>query len=136
MDYKQMTAPCGLDCFNCPVYLANDNQEIRKELAQKMGIKEEEAVCKGCRNEKGLRCFIGLTDPCETYTCTEKKGIHNCGECNDFPCEQLYPHADKAADCQQNTKAFNCCLIKQIGIEKWAKEKAKIVRDTYFMKKL
>ena len=24
MDYKQMTAPCGLDCFNCPMYLANE----------------------------------------------------------------------------------------------------------------
>ena len=27
MDYKQMTAPCGLDCFNCPAYLAKDNEK-------------------------------------------------------------------------------------------------------------
>ena len=24
-DYDQMTALCGLDCFNCVMYLANEN---------------------------------------------------------------------------------------------------------------
>jgi hypothetical protein len=29
MDYYQMTAPCGLDCFNCTFFLAHENQELR-----------------------------------------------------------------------------------------------------------
>jgi hypothetical protein len=32
MDYHQMTAPCGLACFNCTNYLANENEEARKKL--------------------------------------------------------------------------------------------------------
>ena len=32
MDYHQMTAPCGLACFNCVYYLANENEEARKQL--------------------------------------------------------------------------------------------------------
>ena len=34
MDYKQMTAPCGLDCFNCPMYLANENEEMRTAISK------------------------------------------------------------------------------------------------------
>lgn len=33
LNLRELTAPCGLDCFNCPGYLANDNEEIRKQLA-------------------------------------------------------------------------------------------------------
>ena len=33
-----MTAPCGLDCFNCPIYLAQDNPGLRKKVAQNLGI--------------------------------------------------------------------------------------------------
>jgi len=38
MDYKQMTAPCGLDCFICPAYLAKDNEKLRGIVSKKMGI--------------------------------------------------------------------------------------------------
>jgi len=27
MDYLKMTAPCGLDCFNCQYFLAREDQE-------------------------------------------------------------------------------------------------------------
>ena len=44
MDYKHMTAPCGLPCFECPAH--------------------EQGLCKGCRNEKGkcgsIQCFAGF----------------------------------------------------------------------------
>jgi len=53
MDYKQMTAPCGLDCFNCPAYLAKDNEKLRGIISKKMGVPLEKAFCQGCRNENG-----------------------------------------------------------------------------------
>ena len=34
-----------------------------------------------------------------------------------------YPH---------NMKVYNLCLIKKMGLESWAKTKAKSVRDTYY----
>ena len=39
MDYKQMTAPCGLDCFNCPLYLAIENNELRTAISKNLGIR-------------------------------------------------------------------------------------------------
>jgi hypothetical protein len=132
MDYAQMTAPCGLDCFNCPMYLANENQELRAKISKDRGIPIEKAVCRGCRNEGGTIAFLGMTEPCNVYKCIQKKGIQFCCDCADFPCDHLHPYADKASQVPHNTKVFNLCLMKKMGVETWAKTKAKSVRDTYF----
>ncbi|MEA3221654.1 MAG: DUF3795 domain-containing protein [Thermodesulfobacteriota bacterium] len=132
MDYRNMTAPCGLDCFNCPMFLAKTNTELRKKIAQGMHLPMEKAVCNGCRNEKGTIGFLGMVEPCSAYKCTQKRGIDFCFECPDFPCDHLHPYADKASLVPHNTKVFNLCLIKKMGLDRWAKEKAKIVKDTYF----
>ena len=132
MDYAQMTAPCGLDCFNCPLYLANENQALRTKISKNSGIPIEKAVCKGCRNEGGMIAFIGMTEPCNAYKCIQEKGIQFCSDCSDFPCDYLHPYADKASQVPHNTKVFNLCLIKKMGLESWAKDKAKRVKNTYF----
>jgi hypothetical protein len=132
MDYLQMTAPCGLDCFNCPMYLANENEELRANISQRLGTSIEEASCGGCRNEGGKIAYLGMTEPCNVYQCIGKKGIKFCSECNDFPCDHLHPYADKASQVPHNTKVFNLCLIKKMGLESWAKDKAKSVKKKYF----
>jgi len=136
MDYERMTAPCGLDCFNCPVYLAQENERLREAIAKTLNIPFEQAVCRGCRDEKGTIAFLGMTEPCNVYKCIEKKDISFCCDCSDFPCDHLHPYADKASERPHNTKVFNLGLIKKMGLEAWAKEKAKNVRDTYFRGKL
>ena len=30
MDYQLLTAPCGKDCFNCPLCIAEENRENRE----------------------------------------------------------------------------------------------------------
>jgi len=132
MDYTQMTAPCGLDCFNCPMYLANENQELGAKISKDRGIPIEKAVCSGCRNEGGTIAFLGMTEPCNVYKCIQKKGIQFCCDCADFPCDHLHPYADKAFRVPHNTKVFNLCLIKKMGLESWAKDKAKSVKSIYF----
>jgi hypothetical protein len=132
MDYRHMTAPCGLDCFNCPMYLAKENERLRAAVAKNMNIPFEQAFCRGCRDEKGTIASIGMTEPCNVYKCIEKKGISLCCDCSDFPCDHLHPYADKASERPHNTKVFNLSLIKKMGLESWAERKAKSVRDTYF----
>ena len=132
MDYHQMTAPCGLDCFNCPMYLANENQKLRIMISKKMGIPVEQASCDGCRNQNGVIANLSRNEPCNVYKCTEEKGIAFCSDCPDFPCDHLHPYADKASDVPHNTKVFNLCLIKKMGLEAWAKDKAQSVKKTYF----
>jgi hypothetical protein len=137
MDFREMTAPCGLDCFNCPFYLANDSEELRKQMAlrvQGYGIPYEEAyekvACKGCRKRNGVPPFG--TEPCKVFKCISSKGIESCADCSDFPCDNLQPYADHASEFPHNMKMFNLALIRKMGVEKWAQEKAKSVRDTYF----
>jgi hypothetical protein len=132
VDYLNMTAPCGLDCFNCPLYLANENENIRKAVAARLGLDPEQAVCGGCRNENGTIACIGMTGPCNVYRCIERKGIDFCFDCRDFPCDHLHPYADKAGERPHNTKVFNLCLIKKMGLDRWAPEKAKSVNATYY----
>lgn len=132
MDCLQLTSPCGLDCFNCPAYLANQDMDIRAKVSQTLHLPLEAARCGGCRNEKGAIAFQGDDEPCDIYRCTGDKGITYCFECADFPCDLLHPYADKASVRRHNTKLFNLCLIKKMGVEQWAKDKAASVQQTYF----
>jgi len=128
MDYKQMTAPCGLDCFNCILYsgYADKNRQalVLKEASRSLSI------CKGCRNENG-NC-PNLPMPCNVYPCAGKRGVAFCCECSDFPCDYLHPYADRASELPHNTKVFNLCLIKKMGLESWAKDKAISVKKVYY----
>ncbi|WP_104371761.1 DUF3795 domain-containing protein [Desulfocucumis palustris] len=133
MDYKQITAPCGMDCFNCIGYLANEDPKWIPEIANTLNIsveQAEKAVCKGCRNQNGKIPFLPME--CNVYPCIKRKSISFCYECHEFPCDHLHPYADQASKVPHNTKVFNLCLIKKLGLEAWAQEKAKSVREVYF----
>jgi hypothetical protein len=135
MDYQQMTSPCGIDCFNCPAYLANKNEKLRTMVARHLDVPFEQAICNGCRNENGRVACHNMTETCHVYKCTEKKNIKFCCDCSDSRCNHLHSYADKASQRPHNTKVFNLCLIKKMGLESWAQTKAKSVRDTYFNEK-
>ena len=135
MDYRHMTAPCGIDCFNCPMYAARENDKLRSMIAKNMNLTFEDAVCNGCRNQKGMCSAHSLEEPCSVYKCIEKKGLNFCFECTDFPCDFLHPYADQSSLRPHNTKVFNLCLMKKMGVDEWAQTKAKKVRDTYFKEK-
>ena len=132
MDYELMTAPCGLDCFNCPLYIAATDNDLRKKLAEKMGVPAEMAQCRGCRNENGIIRAFGETEQCSTYRCIKEKNLKFCFECADFPCIRLHPQAPESSELNSNNiKVFNLCLIKKMGLEKWAEESSKHVRSSY-----
>lgn len=141
MDYYKMTAPCGLDCFNCPFYLARENPESMRQLGQwseQYDVPLEVMHCNGCRNHDGRiplqKHLFGESHRCAAYECAKARGIDFCGECDDFPCDNLHPYADKAGEVPHNFKVFNLCLINKMGLEKWAESKAAEVRKTYFNK--
>lgn len=130
-----MTAPCGLDCFNCPLYKANGDEELQRKISKNLNVDFEKAKCQGCRNENGTIPYLDMTSPCKVFTCIREKGHDFCYECSDFPCDALHPYADMAKTKPHNLKVFNLCLIKKMGLEKWAQEKSKDVMRTYYKKK-
>lgn len=141
MNYLQMTAPCGLDCFNCTFYLAQEDEEALKQVelwSEQYQIPTDIMLCRGCRSHDGQiplqKHLFGDEHRCAAYGCSVAKKITFCCECEDFPCDYLHPLADKAETLPHNTKVFNLCLINKMGVEKWAESKAAEVRKTYYSK--
>jgi hypothetical protein len=139
MDYKNLTAPCGRDCFNCYFYLASKDERYQKMLAQKLGLEAEKVVCEGCRNIKG-DCQVlknyGFNGKCKIYQCVDSKELEFCSDCSNFPCDLLHPLAHGADRFPHNLKVFNLCMIKKMGLDNWAKNKAKQSFDRYYNDKL
>ncbi len=141
MDYSQMTAPCGLDCFNCTFYLAQKDEEAMKQVeswSEQYQIPKDIMLCRGCRIHNGHiplhKHLFGDEHRCAAYECSVAKKAWFCSDCKDFPCNYLHPLADKAETLPHNTKVFNLCLISKMGVEKWAESRAAEVRKTYFNK--
>ena len=128
MDKTLLTAPCGLDCFNCSGYEDNVTEEYKEQVAEFFGIPIEETPCKGCRDEKG-KC-IWANGQCATWDCVQEKGLTYCHECDEFPCKLLMP-TKQGADYPHNMKVYNLCRMKFFGINQWIEEAAEI-RKRYF----
>lgn len=90
---------CGLDCNNCPVYLATietDEQKkriLREEIAITLREKynmdihaDEVADCDGCPANN--RLFSGCKS-CAIRKCAIEKNIQSCAYCEEYPCKNL-----------------------------------------------
>ena len=129
-DKKTLTAPCGLDCFNCNIHENNLTNDLTESLHKKLGVPKEEIACTGCRQQDGKH--FHLPHGCATLDCVKAKGVMLCCDCNDFPCAFLAPTADQAAQYPHNMKLCNLCRIKKIGLERWIEEEAGQIRKKYF----
>ncbi|MBC2725288.1 DUF3795 domain-containing protein [Desulfosporosinus sp.] len=114
---KMTSAVCGLFCPSCSVYIATkEDPERLKRLAKILNQTIEETHCEGCRSEhRTVYC-----KNCTMIECARRKGIEFCGECEEFPCEEiktfqsLMPHR---LDLWQSQKR-----IKDVGYEQWSWE--------------
>lgn len=84
---------CGIYCGGCKNYKENIN-------------------CMGCRYEKEL------VNDCPTRTCSINKGLLHCGECENFPCDELSNFYNDGI-AHHEVAYQNMLKIKEIGIEKW-----------------
>ena len=93
-------AYCGDDCESCPRYTATKSNDVRgleaaAILWQKAGyhdrlITPEEMICHGCHSLE--QCYYG-----ELRECARGRGIRNCGECNEYPCDRINKVFDKTS---------------------------------------
>lgn len=125
----ELTAPCGLDCFNCDLLETNLTDERRAMFAAAVGRQPSEIGCRGCRLEGGCKFSDA---PCPTRACVLDRGLAFCSQCDDFPCARLMPARDGADRYPHNIKLYNLCRIQAVGLQRWADEEAKHVRERYF----
>jgi hypothetical protein len=112
----KMIAPCGIYCGGCPVLTCQNNPDLQEAL-KKRGLNPELIPCQGCRTNKGICAFH--EGECATYQCVKTKGVDFCFECDSFPCEKLYPCADRAEVLPHNMKVLNLAFIQKHGIAAW-----------------
>ncbi len=92
-------AYCGINCSECPAYLATqkDDYEELKKVAKEwsnesMSFKPEEIYCDGCNQEE--RIFRWCRE-CPIRGCCREKGFKNCAYCEDYFCDNLKMTFDK-----------------------------------------
>ena len=132
MDYRTLTAPCGIDCFNCDMHTDNITTGMQQYLAQVMKVAPETIGCQGCRVSG---CMM-IPGQCETRECSADRGMEFCSDCPEFPCARLQPCVDGAEKYPHNMKVFNLCRIKAVGLKTWAREEAREIRTRYTSGKL
>lgn len=115
---KRLAAVCGLFCPACNVYIGTkEDPEKLKGIAERLQRPVEELECHGCRSDK--LCFF-CRESCKMAKCAAEKGIDFCGECAEYPCEELktfqaqLPHRIELWKYQER--------IKEVGYEKWYSE--------------
>ena len=129
-DKKSLTAPCGLDCFNCEIHEDNLTDDFATLIHEKLGVPKNLIPCKGCRQQDGNHFHLP-SEGCATLDCVKEKEVALCCDCDDFPCGLLAPVADQAARYPHNMKVYNLCRIKKEGLEQWIEAAVKI-RKKYF----
>ncbi len=90
-----MIAICGIDCYSCPARLAfvNDDDALREKTAREWSsqfdadIKLEHVNCTGCTAE-GVK-FPHCEHGCTMRKCAMEKKLDHCGQCIEYPCEEL-----------------------------------------------
>ena len=89
-----LIAFCGLDCSECPAFLATKNNDntARKKVAGEWSsnewqLKPEDINCDGCT--KGKNLLMAFCNECTVRKCALEKQVENCAHCDSFPCEKL-----------------------------------------------
>jgi len=90
---EKIIAYCGINCSECPAYLATqkgDSKEIKKVAkewsSEEMSFKPKDIYCDGCTSEGK---HFSWCSKCPIRSCCQEKGLINCAYCNDYFCDNL-----------------------------------------------
>ena len=119
---KKTAAVCGLFCPSCTLFIGTRDDPARLQfLSEQFGRPVEDLQCTGCRTDQ--RSFHCRTI-CTFVGCAAEKGVDFCGDCPDYPCEDL-----KAFQSERPHRAELWNSLEQIskeGFEKWYENMAKL----------
>ena len=103
----ELISMCGINCANCPAYLAtlkgdiSEKERIAKEWScDEYSFTPEEITCYGCVSEG--KTLMKFCYSCDIRNCGMKKRISNCAYCEDFPCEMMTKIYERNPEAKQN----------------------------------
>lgn len=103
---------CGIYCGACLCNIVQEAGNI-EEVAQKLNRTVEQLTCSECK--------IVLHQDCCFVTCCTTKGISNCSECPQMPCEEIIKFANDGVKHHAGI-IDNLQRIKEIGLNEWLSE--------------
>ena len=94
MSQEELIAFCGINCIECPAYIAKrtENIELREKTAKEwsspdFSVEPHEINCDGCITiDQELFTFC---NSCKVRICGLEKGVQNCAHCNEYACKKL-----------------------------------------------
>ncbi|MFW9907658.1 MAG: DUF3795 domain-containing protein [Candidatus Thorarchaeota archaeon] len=96
-------AYCGLDCEECPAFVAriNNDNKLRVETQKKWDspqypVSIEDINCEGCKVENGIH--FRWSSQCIVRACASQKGVETCAHCKDYICNTLSTWLMQAGD--------------------------------------
>jgi len=114
---KQHAAVCGLFCPSCRNFIRTTEEPKRpEETLNQFNTPTEDTRCHGCRSD----VRISYCNTCKLYYCSIEKGVDFCGQCSDYPCNDLKEFQATGAHRFELWKAHE--KIKKVGYDKWMKE--------------
>jgi hypothetical protein len=94
---EKMIAFCGINCAECPTFLATreDNDHKREKVAEQWSqkyekhknLRPEEIICDGCLTENGN--LFKTCRVCPVRACGIERHATNCAYCEEYPCQKL-----------------------------------------------
>ena len=129
-DVFTLTAPCGIDCFNCELLEANLTDDLRASVAGRApAARPRRSGCQGCRTQ-GCPIFA---EACPTRACVAERGIFVLLAVRSISaCGRLLPSPQALGRFPHNMKLYNLCRIQAVGLHRWAEEEAAGIRRLYF----
>lgn len=103
---------CGIYCGACLCNIALASGDI-EAFARKHNRTVKQLTCTDCKTAKYQDC-------CFVVCCTNK-GLNNCSECSEMPCEELTKFANDGFK-HHATTIPNLLRIREIGVEAWLQE--------------
>jgi hypothetical protein len=103
---KKNIVYCGLDCAQCPIYIAtkNNDEELRKQTAEEWNLDVDDLFCDMCNTDGGRLASFCLN--CPIRDCARDNEFSTCAECPDYPCEKLAEPHEKYPQQKENLDAI------------------------------
>jgi len=122
---ENLVAVCGLNCGACPMYLATQSNDEKKQQALlkqfssgPMKLTMEDLLCDGCLGNGRVASFCRT---CAIRTCpSDKSDVTRCSDCPDFSCSRITDFNNDGM-LHHAEVLDNLSRIREMGIHEWAK---------------
>jgi hypothetical protein len=115
---NDLQAPCGLNCGECPAYVAtraNDAGALARvaeewSRAFNFELTLEEVICDGCTAESKRKYAYIKT--CGVRPCALVRKVRTCAHCDDYGCDTLIEFFDNVPRTRELLEAIRAELSK------------------------